>query len=425
MPLKVSVPVGSMEVISSTYVSPLISKCRVKVCYVGDEPNRNNTVITKEVAMKMGEALPGSPVVGYFNEDSQDFEEHNKAITIKDGKYQLVETTKPYGFVPTDAIVGFQKFNEDGVEREYLITECYLWTETFPECKRVIEKGNNQSMELTKDSGNWADGNNFNRRIFIYSEALIEKLCLLGENFEPCFEGAQITSFSLNPEDQRELINKMYSMMSELQETLNKGGSQVMENNNPQTPEVQTPVVEPTPQVGNEYKGCGGGAPAGGAAPKKEEEPKQEPKKPEEEENKKKYNLEEVTEYQELLGKYNALQSQYSLLQGEKEKVDKELVDLRQFKLTTDRQAKQDMINSFSMLTDEQKKDVVDHIDTYSLDDIEAKLAIQCVRNNVFNAQPQQQQEQQPAPQNLFSLAGGNNNSNVPDWIKAVQAVQG
>jgi hypothetical protein len=42
------------------------------------------------------------------------------------------------------------------------------------------------------------------------------------------------------------------------------------------------------------------------------------------------------------------------------------------------------MINSFSMLSDEDKKDVVDNIDNYSLDDIEAKLSVICVRNRVI-----------------------------------------
>jgi len=35
------------------------------------------------------------------------------------------------------------------------------------------------------------------------------------------------------------------------------------------------------------------------------------------------------------------------------------------------------------MLSDEQKKDCVDNIDTYSFDEIEAKLSVICVRNKV------------------------------------------
>ena len=31
------------EFINVTPLNPLISKCQIKVCYVGDEPNRNKT----------------------------------------------------------------------------------------------------------------------------------------------------------------------------------------------------------------------------------------------------------------------------------------------------------------------------------------------------------------------------------------------
>ena len=59
------------EFIETTSINPLISKCQIKVCYVSDEPNRNNSVITKEVATEMGKSLPGSPIVGYYNEDKE------------------------------------------------------------------------------------------------------------------------------------------------------------------------------------------------------------------------------------------------------------------------------------------------------------------------------------------------------------------
>ena len=45
--MHVSVPLDStIELIESTEISPLISKVKIKVCYVGDEPNRNKTIIT-------------------------------------------------------------------------------------------------------------------------------------------------------------------------------------------------------------------------------------------------------------------------------------------------------------------------------------------------------------------------------------------
>ena len=73
---------------------------------------------------------------------------------------------------------------------------------------------------------------------------------------------------------------------------------------------------------------------------------------------------------------------------------------MRKFKAKIDKQKKQDMINSFSMLSDEDKKDVIDNIDTYSLDDIEAKLSVICVRNKV-----------------IFTA------EEVPAWIRAINEV--
>ena len=54
------------EFINITPMNPLISKCQIKVCYVGDEPNRNKSIITKDVAREMANSLPGSPIVGFF-----------------------------------------------------------------------------------------------------------------------------------------------------------------------------------------------------------------------------------------------------------------------------------------------------------------------------------------------------------------------
>ena len=74
------------EFINITPVNPLISKCQIKVCYVDDKPNRNKSVITKEVATQMANSLPGSPIVGFFNESSGDFEEHNRIIELSNYK---------------------------------------------------------------------------------------------------------------------------------------------------------------------------------------------------------------------------------------------------------------------------------------------------------------------------------------------------
>lgn len=420
--LHISIPIANtLEFINAAEISPLISKCQVKVCYVGQNPNRNGTVITKKVATEMGRKLPGSPVVGYFNQATNDFEGHNKEISLRGGgNIEVLDTTKPYGFVPTDAKVWFQKFDDEGVEREYLVTECYIWTSAYPESQRLFEHGNNQSMELNKETqkGFWAKDNNSGSRFFIYNEALIEKLCILGESVEPCFEGAQFkTEFSL--ENMEELRTTMFSMLTELQKTLNKGGShETMDENKKTLGNPEDPNFEAKKQPEDENKKN----PKGNPAPE-DNKPKDGDNKPADnnkEEPKKKYNLDEVTEYTELLGKYETLQGEFETLKQEKSDLETEVTSLREFKLTADRKEKQSMIDGFYMLSDDDKKDVVEHIDTYSLDDIEAKLSIICVRNKVnFNLNNNNEQDDNQ-PKGLFNLENPADD-NVPEWIKAVR----
>ena len=95
------------EMINITPINPLISKCQIKVCYVGDEPNRNRSVITKDVARTLANSLPGSPIVGKWNENKEDYEEHNRLISLKDGKWVIADDTRPYGFVDLSAKAWF------------------------------------------------------------------------------------------------------------------------------------------------------------------------------------------------------------------------------------------------------------------------------------------------------------------------------
>jgi hypothetical protein len=43
-----------------------------------------------------------------------------------------------------------------------MMTEGWLWTGQYPECQRIIEHGNNQSMELDEKTLNatWTKNNN-------------------------------------------------------------------------------------------------------------------------------------------------------------------------------------------------------------------------------------------------------------------------
>ena len=107
------------------------------------------------------------------------------------------------------------------------MTEGYLWTGQFPEAKRIIEKGNNQSMELSQEflDAYWTKDNNGKSKFFIINEAIISKLCILGEEEEPCFEGASITQPIIQFSYDNEFKEQLFSMMTELKELIKEGGA--------------------------------------------------------------------------------------------------------------------------------------------------------------------------------------------------------
>lgn len=500
-----SVKINSpIEFINITPLNPLISKCQIKVCYVGDEPNRNKSIITKEVAKKMANSLPGCPIVGFYNEAKGDFEEHNRIIDISNGEFKIKDTTRPYGFVDLNAKVWFQKFLDDGeVEHEYMMTEGWLWTGQYPECQRIIDKGNNQSMELDEKTLNatWTKNNNNKPQFFIINEAIISKLCTLGLENEPCFEGSNITAPTIQFAFEDGFKEQLFSMINELKDLLNEGGEKVFTRysvevgdalwdalyshvegtytiesvcedgegqkfavvtaddkyyrlnfsvNKDGTVEFSSEEMEILGDyVPSEEPQFSAEAVAEYASKKKkkddeeeeEDEDKDKDKKPaqksddsdddeedeeDDEEKKKKkkgkkskYNLEEVQEYVELSGKYSALETDYANAQSKISDLEAQVAELTTFKKGIEKAEKEKMIASFYMLSDEDKKDVVTNIDTYSLDDIEAKLSIICVRNKVsFNLE----NDNNTNEPKTFNLDGAGEDT-TPAWVKAIRAV--
>ena len=160
---------------------------------------------------------------------------------------------------------------------------------------------------------------------------------------------------------------------------------------------------------------------------KKEDDSEEDDSEDDEEKNKKKkdkkgkYNLEEIQEYTELSAQYSALQIECENAKAEVATLQSQLEDLLNFKKSVEKAEKEKMIASFYMLSDEDKKDVVANIDTYSLDDIEAKLSIICVRNKVsFNLDEDKHENEDPT---TYNLGGEGNDDGVPAWIKAMRAV--
>ena len=236
-------------------INPLMSSCEIKVLYLGE--NRNHTFISKEVAMEMAKTLRGAPIVGYYKEEKEDFRDHGQKVTFDDEGIHFECMTVPYGFVAPDAKVWFQKFEDEdefgnSIIREYLMTTGFLWTGQFEECKLAVTgEGRPQSMELDDESvdGKWAENYNTGMEFFIINDAIFSKLCILGEDVEPCFEGASVkapeVSLSFTKVD-NDFTKTLYSMMQDLRFAL-EGGQNMQNIENKDV----TPVAEESAVVDN------------------------------------------------------------------------------------------------------------------------------------------------------------------------------
>ena len=418
-------------------INPLMSKCEIKVLYIGE--NRNHSFITKDVATEMSKTLRGAPIVGYYKEENQDFRDHGDQIIIDEKGIQFKCLTKPYGFVSPDAEVWFQKFEDtddfgNKIVREYLMTTGFLWTGQFEEAKLAIEQGRPHSMELDKDTldGYWSENVNTKMELFIVNDAIFSKLCILGDDVEPCFEGSSVTAPNVSTNFSKVDDNfkqTLFSMMQDLKFALEGGNmakvdeekkdktNETVENKTDKTTEevkdIKTEIDNKDKDKKKNYtkedkKEEDNPAPA---EDKKPEEKKEETKTPAEDkkEEDKKDKKDYALMYSELETKYNDLSAKYESLVAFKQNVEK--------------QQKEELISGFYMLSDEDKKDVVAHIDEYSLDDIEAKLSVICVRKKVnFDLDDTSKNENKTEEENpvtTFNLE--NAGDSVPAWIKAIQ----
>lgn len=444
--------IGDPEFINVTSVSPLISKCEIKVLYVG--ANRNGSFITKEVATKMAETLPGSPIVGHYIEDKKDFGDHGEQVIIDDQGLRFNKLTKPYGFVAPTSRIWFQKFSEtdmmgNTVEREYLMTEGFLWTGQFPECSRAVQKGNPHSMELNEETleGTWAIQPESGLEFFIINDAIFSALCILGEDVEPCFEGSEVTApeissrFSADSDFSKDLA----TMMTQLKNFMLQGGFTNMENEkdvileNPDSSAIDNTVaneftegegatpaptegVQPTETGTENFSENLGNAnetevenndvnTAGEFAKENKEEEETEEKKPNEEDDKKKKEDEE---------KYSLLEKSLEEQKAAYAELEAKYQALVEFKNEIDLEKKNALISEFSFLSDEDLADVKTNIAKYSLEEIESKLSVIAVRKKVnFSAIGGNDDD----TQGLVNLESLNNiEDSQPEWVKAVQA---
>ena len=446
--------------LTSSDISPFVAECQIKVLYLGE--NRNRSYISREAAEKMSKTLRGSPIAGYYKEENEDFRDHGEEITLDGDGVHFNKKTKPYGFIPPDAKVWFQDYEDTDENqgkvytRTYLVTTGYIWLKQFPECEKIFENnGKGQSMELDEETLNGVWSNDINPYVdfFIINDAIFTQLCILGDDVEPCFEGASITPIEKENVKEPNFVCSLFTMMKDFQFAL-EGGNTTMNDNNPVTvptegsvpaPVTEEPAVSaennnttPTPENSEdnssttiEDKNQGEIEDSSSTFAKdkkktckneKNEEDEDEDKDDNEDDDdddkkeptehkcgdkKKKYELLEE-KYNELENKYNLLKADYDALAAYKNEVESS--------------KKEELLKSFSLVLSEEEMEQFKDVSKFSLDELESKLSILESRHRRASTK-EQPKESTVTPSVTFNL-DSEGQADIPDFVKALNAMK-
>lgn len=157
----------------------VLSKSRCRIFY--KKFNRNGTYITDEFADKLLSTIAYAPIKGIYEEN--DYTDHGKERNLG----------RIYGIVPENHNFAWEEhLDEDGVKRTYACADVLLYTGLYEEASEITGKA--QSMELyapsIKGEFKYIEG----KKVFVYTDACFLGLQVLGDEVEPCFEGASFYS---------------------------------------------------------------------------------------------------------------------------------------------------------------------------------------------------------------------------------------
>ncbi|MFJ8247300.1 hypothetical protein [Peribacillus asahii] len=236
-------------------------KVKIWIAHTGE--NRNNSIFSKEVLESMIPSLANAPILGYIatnEEGEQDFKGHEEKLVIEGGEFNFKYIGRAWGVIPETNNARFEfRYGEDGIEREYLVTEGVLWKSKFPEVNEIFDRDGgykSQSMELFPPS---VKGFINEQGIFEFTEAKVEGACVLGEGINPAMISSTIEKFSVADNVKTDLSD-MLTEFNAYFSTIQKGDDTVEDENKVLEPETQVAEVpnnfeeptEPATQEGAE-----------------------------------------------------------------------------------------------------------------------------------------------------------------------------
>jgi hypothetical protein len=250
------------QVMNLTFASSLTDLCEInqsfdrgvlKIAYVGD--NRNHSSISKRAFQNCLHTMYNCPIVCNYDRETDSLGGHDmQVVRGADGGLRIVNATTPVGVIPESAKTWFKKCEEeDGTVHEYLFAEALLWKRQ--EAYRKIKKDGitGQSMEITVRDSAKKDGGIMDIRDFVFTA-----FCLLGDDVEPCYEGASLdmslaADFKQQLSEMMQELKESFSLVTPSEEDNNthpttdfstEGGEKVLHEQNELNPELEVQFQE-------------------------------------------------------------------------------------------------------------------------------------------------------------------------------------
>lgn len=199
-----------------------VTHAKLKIFYIGQ--TEDSRVFTKQFSDQLLQTLPGTPVVAYYDEKTDDFNGHNPVQYV-------------FGYVPETATIGYTE--ENG--KTFAVTDVLLFTGRNDNIGMVANKiiGKSHSLELDPATVEYTivransklESITFNKGHFI-------GLSVLGNNEKPAFSGSSF--FSADDIETKAFVDSFQEFKREVE--LYKSGGQEMQEENT-LPIAETEVI--------------------------------------------------------------------------------------------------------------------------------------------------------------------------------------
>ena len=355
-------------------LNPSFHKAKTRIMAIESVANRCN--FSTDSVVQSLPTLKNVPIVAQYNDETGNFKGHEFDVRGSALTYGI-------GVIPESAEQWIEEVEENGQTKKYLCSDVLLWKRQKKEFEFIKDhKGLNVSMEVMITDANFDDNEILNIDSFYFTAVTV-----LGVGVTPAFDSANIT-FAKNEEQIKEMMFELNNFESE-ENTMPKASKEFEEQQAAEQQPQEAESVEPQ-------------------EPKQQEEPKEpevDYKKLLEEEQ-----VESGRTIRELTQERDVLTQQLEQLKQDSAKelkdVMAELEELREYKVTIEKQKRQvaidNVLENFKDLQEtDDFKELLKGVDNLTPEQLEDK----CYAIVGKQARAKRQKQPQVAPKVSISAS--------------------